>query len=252
MVEDVNDQTSEERTGRDRMLDALRRPRVRGQLTAAALLAVVGFASVVQVQANEQDDDYEGARQEDLIQILNSLAAASERAENEIAQLEQTRSALRNDTNSRQAALEAAREQANVLGILAGTLPAVGPGVRITVHDPTGAVGTDQLLNGLQELRNAGAEAIEINNQVRIVAQSAIEDGDAGMVIDGQQVTPPYIIEAIGSPDTLSEALDFRGGFIFEIERVNGRVEVEDATSVEIATTREPDEADFAEPVTEE
>jgi len=241
-------------TGRARLVEALRKPGSRGQLTAAVLLAVVGFASVVQVQATEDDDVYAGMRQEDMIQLLNSLGAASERAENEIAQLEQTRSSLRNNTESREAALQIARDKANVYGILAGTLPAVGPGVVVTVEDPGGKVGVDQLLNGLEELRDAGAEAIEINDAVRVVAQTALEDGDGGVVVDGQQLAAPYTIEAIGDPHTLSEALDFTGGFSDTIERpeIGGTVRIDEVNTVEIATTREPEPAEYADPVESE
>ncbi len=244
----------EEPSGRDRLLTALKQPVSRGQVTVAALLAVVGFASVVQVQANDRDDDYAGTRQQDLVQLLDSLAAASERAELEIARLEQTRSSLRNDTNSNNAALEQARQQANVLSILAGTVPAVGSGVVVTVQDPTGGVGIDQLLNGLEELRDAGAEAIEINNSVRVVAQTSLSDGEGGVIIDDQQLAPPYVIEAIGEPHTLEQALDFTGGFIDEIEQrpVGGEVSVKQVDTVEIATVREPTEAEYAEPVEEE
>src|SRR5688500_17178751 len=180
---EMSDDMEEPQTGRQRLLAALTRPGSRGQLTAAILLAVVGFAGVVQVQSTEENDVYAGARQEDLIQLLNSLGLASQRAENEIAELEPTRSSRRNNTDSRRAALEQARQEANVLGILAGTLPAVGPGVLITVEDPTGGVGTNQLLDGLEELRDAGAEAIEINDTVRVVAQTSLQQGeDGGMV----------------------------------------------------------------------
>lgn len=239
-------------SGRGRLLSALRRPYSRGQVTAAVLLAVVGFASVVQVQANERDDDYEGWRQEDLIQLLNSLDAASQRAENEVAQLEQTRNSLRSDTSSRRAALEQARQQANVLGILAGTLPAVGPGVRVTVYDPKRTVGVDHLLNGLEELRDAGAEAIEINDSVRVVAQTALEEGsDGGILVDGQQVNPPYTIEAIGDEHTLAAALAFTGGFTDEVEdpSVGGKVVVKQLSNVEIATVVKPEQPQYAEPV---
>jgi uncharacterized protein YlxW (UPF0749 family) len=237
--------------GRDRLVEAFRRPRSRGQIIAAILLAVVGFASVVQVQSNEADDDYAGARQEDLVQLLNSLAAASQRTENEIAQLEQTRNSLRNDTESRRAALEQARQQADVLGILAGTLPAVGPGIVVTVRDPNGAVGTDQLLNGIEELRDAGAEAIEINDTVRVVAQTSFSDGENGVVIDDQQVTPPYTIEAIGDSHTLAGALDFTGGFIDVIEgdTVAGTVVVNEVSTVEIATLSNVEQPQYANPV---
>lgn len=236
-------------TGRERLWAALRRPGSRGQITAAVLLALVGFASVVQVQSTERDDVYEGARQEDLIQLLNSLAAASQRAENEIAQLEETRSSLRSDTDSRRAALEQARQQANVLGILAGTLPAVGPGVVITIEDPTGAVGANNLLNGLEELRDAGAEAIEINDSVRVVAQTYLRDGENGVVIDGHPVAPPYKIEAIGDPRTMAQAVDFAGGFTDDVELVSGSLSVEESNNVEVATVRDPSAPEFAEPV---
>ena len=237
-------------TGRQRLMAALTKPGSRGQVTAAVLLAVVGFASVVQVQATEENDVYAGARQEDLIQLLNSLSLASQRAENEIAELEQTRSSLRNNTDSRQAALEQARREANVLGILAGTLPAVGPGVLITVEDPTGGVGTNQLLDGLEELRDAGAEAIEINETVRVVAQTSLQEGEqGGMVVDGQLLTPPYTIEAIGDPHTLADSLDIPGGFTDGIEEVGGDVLVKELSTVEVATTREPSQPEYAEPV---
>ena len=68
--------------GRDRLVSSVKKPRPRRQVTAAILLAIVGFASVAQVQANERDDDYEGMREEDLVQLLNSLSSAAQRAEN--------------------------------------------------------------------------------------------------------------------------------------------------------------------------
>lgn len=236
--------------GRDRLVASLKRPRSRGQITAAVLLAVVGFASVVQVQSQERDSDYENMREEDLVQLLNSLAGASQRAENEIEQLEQTRSSLRSDTDSRRAALEQARDRATVLGILAGTLPAVGQGIVVTVQDPEEQVGIDQMLNGIEELRDSGAEAIEINDTVRVVAQTALVDGEGGIVVDGTQLTPPYTLEVIGEPHTLERALNIYGGFVATVERppISGKVDIEQSQNVEVATLAEPWQPEYAEP----
>lgn len=240
-----------EPTGRARLLAALRRPWSRGQVTAAVLLAVVGFGSIVQVRANAGDDRYAGMRQGDLIQLLNSLSTASQRAEDEIAKLQQTRNTLRNDTDSRRAAVERAKQQATTLGILAGTLSATGPGVRITISDPGGKVGTDLMLNGIEELRDAGAESIEINDSVRVVAQSYIKDGLRGIIVDGHQLTPPYTIDAIGAPHTLAQAMAFTGGFIDEIESsaIGGKVVVSQSQNIEIASVRQPAQANYAHPV---
>jgi len=228
-----------------------RRPS-RAQLVAAVLLFVLGFASVVQVRAEDQDDDFTGARQADLIALINTLALATDRAEAELADLQRTRDTLRGDTTSSQTALTVARGQAETLGILAGTLPAVGPGVRIVVETRSGDLGADQLLNGLEELRDAGAEAIEINDRVRVVAQTGITESANGLVIDGQRVRAPYIIDAIGDPHTLATALDFDGGFVPEVEQVGGTVDITESQSIEVAATVEVPDPVFALPDREE
>ena len=59
------------------------------------LLATVGFAAMTQVQSNERDDTYSSLRQSDLIRVLDGLAGTSQRAEEEIDRLRQTRDDLR-------------------------------------------------------------------------------------------------------------------------------------------------------------
>jgi uncharacterized protein YlxW (UPF0749 family) len=240
--------------GRARLLRALSRPGSRGQVIVAVLLAVLGFAAVTQVKANNADDQYVGARQGDLVQYINNLSLASQRTEAEIAKLQRTRDALRNDAASRRTALERAQQQADSLGILAGTVPAEGQGVRITVtygENSFGSVGADQLLNGLEELRDAGAEVIELNDRVRVVAQTSLQDDPAGgVLVDGQRLKPPFLIEAIGDSRTLDEALDFYGGFISAVQKVGGAVTVKQEDDVRITSVVKPLQAQYARPRT--
>jgi uncharacterized protein YlxW (UPF0749 family) len=235
--------------GRARLLAALRRPTSRGQAVAGLLLAVLGFAAVTQVKSNERDDAFVGARQSDLIQFINNLSLASQRADGQIAALEKTRDSLGSTTQARRTALRRARQQAETLGILAGTLPAQGPGVRITVRDTGGGVGTNQLLNGLQELRDAGAEVIEVNDDVRVVARTALQDAPGGgVIVDGTRLKAPYVIDAIGDPHTLATALDFTGGFVSDVEGVGGKVAVQRLGDVRISSVRKPQAPQYAEP----
>ena len=237
-------------TGRRRLAHAFRWRWSRGQAVAAVLLGVLGFAAVAQINATDQDDVYEGAREADLIALINTLSLATDRAEAELADLRSTRDSLRTDAEATRTALAVARRQAEQLGILSGTLPAVGPGLRVTVEANPGTVGTDQLLNGLQELRNAGAEAIELNDEVRIVAQTGMtDDPEGGLVVDGVAVTTPYVLDVIGDPSTLGTALGFEGGFTDEVEQVGGRVDVEELEQVEVGTTRDPAPTRFSDPV---
>jgi uncharacterized protein YlxW (UPF0749 family) len=246
--DDRQDAPAEEAVdGRTRLVASLRRPNGRGQLVAGVLLAALGFAAVTQVRSNGRDDDYVGARQGDLIQYINTLSLASRRAETEIAELQRTREALGSDTEARRTALTLARRQADTLGILAGTVPAVGPGIRATVTGGS-SVGSDQLLNGLQELRDAGAEVIELNGRVRVVAQTSLQDAPDGTVVDGTLLEPPYVIEAIGDPHDLAVALGFAGGFTSEVQDAGGKVEVSERDKVDISSVRKPKPPVYAQP----
>lgn len=236
--------------GRRRLTAALRSPGSRAQVVVAVLLAALGFAAVVQVRANGRDDRYVGARQGDLIQLINNLSLASQRAEQEINQLQQTRSSLLNDTEARRTALDRARQQADTLGILAGTLPAVGPGIRVTVTDTAGEVGTNQLLNGLEELRDAGAEAIEFNDTARVVAQTGLKDAPGGgVLVDGKRVKAPFVLDVIGDPHTLATALDFYHGFDYEIAQAGGKVDVQQLDQVEVGSVVPRMQPQYARPV---
>jgi uncharacterized protein YlxW (UPF0749 family) len=117
----------------------------------------------------------------------------------------------------------------------------------VTVTDTKTGVGTNQLLNGLQELRDAGAEVIELNGRVRVVAQTSLQDTTGGVLVDGKLLRAPYVIEAIGDPETLSTALDFTGGFIAGVRTVGGKVVVDRLDKVEISTVRPASTPRYAE-----
>jgi len=237
----------EQTTGLDRLRRSLLRPS-RGQAVAALLVGVLGFAAVTQVRLTTDGDDYANLRESELIQALNGLQAASRQAERDISDLEETRDRLRNTSQAREAALEQAGVEVQTLGVLAGTVAARGPGIRVTVEDPDGELSLTHLLDGVEELRNAGVEAMEVNDRVRVVAQTSFEDGAEGIVVDGVGLRPPYVIDAIGSPPTLSGALSFDGGFIDDVELAQGEVTVRELERVDVDVLRSPSQPRYAEP----
>jgi uncharacterized protein YlxW (UPF0749 family) len=210
---------------RRRLVRALVHPG-RGQVVVAVLLAVLGAAAVTQVRIAGRDDDYAGLRQADLIQALNGLQAASRRTEQDISSLEQTRDRLRDSNDKTATALDQARAQITTLGVLAGTLAAHGPGLRITVTVPESHLSLNYLLDGIEELRDAGAEAMEFNNAVRVVAQTSFESATGGINVDGRVLKSPFTIDVIGDPDSLETALRFEGGFVDDISLDEGQIEV--------------------------
>jgi uncharacterized protein YlxW (UPF0749 family) len=96
--------------------------------------------------------------------------------------------------------------------------------VTLQIDDPQAAVDAAQLLDTVQELRDAGAEAIQIGS-VRVVASASFVDPDpggaGGVVVDGTTLSPPFTFTAIGEPSTLKTALDIPGG-VLETLRQDG------------------------------
>jgi uncharacterized protein YlxW (UPF0749 family) len=200
---------------------ALRRRPSRGQAVVAALCGLLAFALVTQVQATSDTSGLAAARPDELLGILADLDSRSERLRSQIADLQETERRLASGSGQNAAALAAARTRAETLGILTGTLPAKGPGVVLTITDPQGRVRADVLVDALQELRDAGAEAIQLSG-VRVVASTALVDRPDGIEVGGRRLRAPYRFAVIGDPRTLSAALAIPGGVIDTVERLGG------------------------------
>lgn len=226
-------------SGRKRLAHAISRPG-RSQIVVAALLAVLGFAFIVQVRDNQQDDTYAGLREEELIQVLDGLTGTAERARREVDRLEAARSRLQSQTSAREAALAQARERVRTLNILAGLVPVTGPGIRITIEETSGRVSVGSLLDIVQELRTAGAEAMEFNDRHRLAVTSSFENAVGGIELDGALLEPPYVIDVIGDPHSLRGGLTFTSGPIDTLEDYDGAtVTVQELNSLDVESVRE-------------
>lgn len=220
----------------------------RRQVVVAVVLALVGYAVVVQVRANDVDSGYESLRQQDLIDVLNGLSGTTQRAQTEIRSLTRTRDDLRDDTSGRRAALEQARDEVDTLSILAGLVPVTGPGIRVTITEVDGTVRLSSVLDLVQELRTVGAEAIAVNGEVRVVAQTAFEDAAGGLEIDGELVESPYVVDVIGDPGVLAGAVDFTLGPRSQLENDGADVRVQQLGSLDIEAVRPGPQPDYAVP----
>lgn len=238
--------------GRHRLRASLRPRATRGELIAAVLCAVLGFAVAVQVRANE-DANLAGLRQADLVRILDDVSERSARLQAEARSLEDTRDRLTGGSDASRAGLEEARERARTLGILAGTVPARGPGIVFTITDQTGEVRSDTLLDTLQELRDAGAEAVEISTAgraaVRVVASTHLLDSETGGVeVDGTLLESPYTFRVIGDPRTLAAALDIPGGVLDVLRQREATGTVTQEDDLVISSLRAPPTPEYARP----
>lgn len=106
----------------------------------------------------------------------------------------------------------------------AGVLDVQGPGILITIKDPVVKdeyeqdfsvimYNYDLLLSLVNKLKEAGAEAVSINEQ-RIMATTEVSIAGSNVNINGTPTAPPYYVKAIGNPDTLHDAINIRSGIV--------------------------------------
>ncbi|MCT9105568.1 DUF881 domain-containing protein [Streptomyces mirabilis] len=234
-------------TGRQRLVKGVWPPRVtRAQLIVALLLFGLGFGLAVQVASNSDSGSaLRGARQEDLVRILDELDNRTQRLEDEKQGLEDQRTELENSSNQAAEARKQTAEKEKQLGILAGTVAAQGPGITLTINDTKGTVKADMLLDAIQELRAAGAEAIEVNG-VRVVASTYLADSGKGVSVDGNKITQPYRFKVIGKPQDLEPALNIPGGVVQTLEKEQATVTVDRATKIIVDALRAAKQPDYA------
>src|SRR5699024_4309280 len=160
-----------------RRIYLMARPRLtRANLFALLLACLLGFALATQVRQT-QEQGLEDLRQDELVRILDDVTQNGNRLDDEIAELEETRDRLANSEGNSPEAIEAAQERAETLGILAGTERATGPGITLRIDDTSGEIDAATLLDAVQELRDAGAEAMQVGD-VRIIASTWFRDTD--------------------------------------------------------------------------
>jgi uncharacterized protein YlxW (UPF0749 family) len=231
------------------------RPRRRLSATGtviAVLVGLLGFALIVQVRGASTDATLATARQDDLVRILSDLDSNEDRLRKEISDLQQLKRDLTAGSESAEAAKQAAEKRADELGILAGTLPARGPGLRVRFASNAGNVRAAHILDAVEELRNAGAEAMQIagaNGQaVRIIGSTYFTDSGGEMVADGVKLTGPYVITVIGDAATMKTALNIPGGVVSTVGSDGGNVIVEDPGTVSITALAMTPGLQYAQP----
>ncbi|MFE9016966.1 DUF881 domain-containing protein [Streptomyces sp. NPDC007808] len=234
-------------TGRHRLVQGLWPPRItRAQLIVALLLFGLGFGLAVQVASNSDGDSaLRGARQEDLVRILDELDDRTQRLEDEKQGLEKQRDELENSSNQAEEARRQTVEKERQLGILAGTVAAQGPGITMTIDDTKGTVEADMLLDAIQELRAAGAEAIQVNG-VRVVAGTYLTDSGKGVGVDGNKINAPYRFKVIGKPQDLEPALNIPGGVVQTLEKEQATVTIERSDKIIVDALRAAKRPDYA------
>ena len=220
------------------------------QLIIAVFVCAVTATAILSARQRQADTTYQSLRRDDLVALLDSLTSQSNRLDTEISSLTDTKTKLENSATAQKAAQEANQARLNALQVLAGEVAAQGPGITVTILDPQQRITPQLLVDAIQELRDAGAEAMQIDNSVRVVASTWFDAHGTTLIADGVTIQRPIVIDAIGDPATLSGALKFRGGLASTVEstQIGGTVLITQQDDLLISSIHSPTLLLYARP----
>lgn len=217
------------------------------QVVLMFVSVVVGFLLVTQLRTQQTIvQDLHNLPTDELVHLISTTADDNLKTRQEIATLHDQIESFRRDQARGKSAIAQLAGELSRLRAVTGGAQIEGEGVSITVFYDLRAADLMALLN---EVRNAGGEALALNGQ-RIVARSPISEAEGRLFVNGVPMSKPFRLEVIGDPDTLTGALTRIGGLLRIWRDLAGVIsEVKPADHLVLPRYTGPAGFQFAEPV---
>jgi uncharacterized protein YlxW (UPF0749 family) len=180
------------------------------QLTIAAVAFVLGLLVVLQLRAQASDSALAQLSAQDLTVLVANLNARNDQLRREGSNLERELSTLTSNQARGDVSVDEITDDLGRVRAYAGLEPVAGPGVTISVDGPIDGPGVEELIN---ELRNAGAEAIAVGD-VRMVPGEVVSGPAGAIAVGDTALSAGFELTAIGAPDKLTGSLTRSGGVI--------------------------------------
>ncbi len=196
-------------------------------------------------------------------ELKDTLLSWRERYQEAANNLENSNKQLaeaRKNAASRTQETEEIAAKLKINNMLLGLTDVTGNGIQIKVEDSKVTLITEDinlylvhdadLREILNELANAGAEAVEINGE-RIVVSTCITCAGNIISINGTRISSPFIIKAIGNQETLYGAITRPGGYIQLMQNQTIPTEVKKVQNITISKYSGVLKSDYMESVKE-
>jgi uncharacterized protein YlxW (UPF0749 family) len=206
----------------------------RAQLSLFAVALVIGLLGVGQLRSHARPTEISSLSAQELSTLIETLTARNGELRTGLVDIrEQLREYGAAGTQG-QSALEVSQEDLQRITAFAGLAGVDGQGIVMTVDGSLDAIALNDLVN---ELRNAGAEAIAVDD-VRITASSVAVEGPRSLEIDGVDIGRRFILRAVGSPEGLVSAVERPGGIISQLKLViSATIAIQQVQSIELPAT---------------
>lgn len=203
-----------------------KRKKNRGELAIGVVCVLLGILIAVQLRSvkfNKENSEAGNGRLETLQTMYNETRDKLESTQAELTAAETELQKFRDEAAAGGGINETLRAELEKLELAAGMTEVTGPGVTVVMRDSTAVnvTGDEQdylihdndLLTVINDLRDAGAEAISLNGE-RLLATSEVRCAGAVVIVNGRRYAAPYVINAIGDSATLYNALTMRNGVV--------------------------------------
>ncbi len=185
----------------------------RGKVAVGTVLLILGFLAVAQLRSQATDQALAQLSVQDLTELVANLTARNNQLRDDLRSLEMQRTTLQGAVQRGDSSAASIRNDLQRLLGWSGALGVSGAGVRISVAGSLPSDGINSLVN---ELWNAGAEAVSIDG-IRLVPGLVVVGTGDSLEIGGSPLVPPLEILAIGQPETLAGSLTRAGGPIAQL-----------------------------------
>ena len=201
------------------------------QLSLFAVALLIGVLLVGQLRSQARPTEISSLPAQELSQLIDTLGERNRELRTGLADLRETLRDYRLAGSQGQSAVEVSREDLRRITAFAGLAAVEGQGLVLEVEGDLDAIALNDLIN---ELRNAAAEAIAVND-VRLTHRSVAVQGPRALEIDGVEIGNRFTITAIGDPDGLLTAMERPGGIIAQLEQfISATINARQSVSVRV------------------
>jgi uncharacterized protein YlxW (UPF0749 family) len=186
---------------------------LRSQLAIAAVAFLLGLLVLVQLRSQTAGSALQALSTQDLTTLVANLNSQNDRLRSEVGSLQDQLAELKANHAAGATSIDQIQSDLARIRAWTGLDPVSGRGVTITISGQIEPTSVENLLN---ELRNAGAEAIAIED-IRVVARTTVSGLPGSLDVDGFVLGDPFRIRAIGKPETLVGSLTRAGGIIAQL-----------------------------------
>jgi|YelNatPaOPRAMG01_1025707.scaffolds.fasta_scaffold161519_2 uncharacterized protein YlxW (UPF0749 family) len=178
---------------------------LRGRLGLTVVCFLLGVGLVAQLRARRGQTQPTSVLSADQSALLGSLVVTNAELRAEVQKLE---SEIQTYRQAQERTVPQMMEDLERMRLVNGTVGVVGGGVEVRLSSKVDVYSLQDIVN---EVRNTGAEAISLNG-IRLTIRTSLAGDDRTITVDGHPIEPPYVLQAIGDPNTMATALKRPGG----------------------------------------